>query len=205
MLTTMNLPSDFSQRTHELLGDNDYRQLEDALQDEAPVSIRVNSAKCDREVKGERVPWSANGIYLAERPTFTFDPLFHAGVYYVQEASSMFLSQVVEQHFSGADTVLDLCAAPGGKATALGAALNDTGFLLANDISTSRARARNTPMNTSTHGSFASMIPSTIIFIRVACGAGISAEPKPHALFNRDITPDKYIFLTIGYESFSLF
>lgn len=56
MLTTMNLPSDFSQRTHELLGDNDYRQLEDALQDEAPVSIRVNSAKCDREVKGERVP-----------------------------------------------------------------------------------------------------------------------------------------------------
>lgn len=65
----MNLPSDFSQRTHELLGDNDYRQLEDALQDEAPVSIRVNSAKCDREVKGERVPWSANGIYLAERPT----------------------------------------------------------------------------------------------------------------------------------------
>ena len=52
----MNLPSDFSQRTHELLGDNDYRQLEDALQDEAPVSIRVNSAKCDREVKGERVP-----------------------------------------------------------------------------------------------------------------------------------------------------
>ena len=44
----MNLPSDFSQRTHELLGDNDYRQLEDALQDEAPVSIRVNSAKCDR-------------------------------------------------------------------------------------------------------------------------------------------------------------
>ena len=47
----MNLPSDFSQRTHELLGDNDYRQLEDALQDEAPVSIRVNSAKCDKEVK----------------------------------------------------------------------------------------------------------------------------------------------------------
>ena len=91
----MNLPSDFSQRTHELLGDNDYRQLEDALQDEAPVSIRVNSAKCDREVKGERVPWSANGIYLAERPTFTFDPLFHAGCYYVQEASSMFVAQVL--------------------------------------------------------------------------------------------------------------
>ena len=66
----MNLPSDFSQRTHELLGDNDYRQLEDALQDEAPVSIRVNSAKCDKEVKGAS-SWSANGIYLAERPTFT--------------------------------------------------------------------------------------------------------------------------------------
>ena len=56
----MNIPSEFSLRTRELLGDNDYRQLEAALQGEAPVSIRANSAKCDREVKGERVPWSAN-------------------------------------------------------------------------------------------------------------------------------------------------
>ena len=136
----MNLPSDFSQRTHELLGDNDYRQLEDALQDEAPVSIRVNSAKCDREVKGERVPWSANGIYLAERPTFTFDPLFHAGCYYVQEASSMFVEQVLKTYVSSPVVMLDLCAAPGGKSTAARAVLPDGSLLVANEVMRNRVQ-----------------------------------------------------------------
>ena len=136
----MNLPSDFSQRTHELLGDNDYRQLEDALQDEAPVSIRVNSAKCDKEVKGERVPWSANGIYLAERPTFTFDPLFHAGCYYVQEASSMFVEQVLKTYVSSPVVMLDLCAAPGGKSTAARAVLPDGSLLVANEVMRNRVQ-----------------------------------------------------------------
>ena len=137
----MNLPSDFSQRTHELLGDNDYRQLEDALQDEAPVSIRVNSAKCDREVKGERVPWSANGIYLAERPTFTFDPLFHAGCYYVQEASSMFVEQALKQYIGERPSVmLDLCAAPGGKSTHARSVLPVGSLLVANEVIRNRSQ-----------------------------------------------------------------
>ena len=65
----------------------------------------------------DKVPWSSNGYYLKERPSFTLDPLFHAGTYYVQEASSMFLEQAVRQScdLSKPMRVLGLCAAPGGK------------------------------------------------------------------------------------------
>jgi 16S rRNA C967 or C1407 C5-methylase (RsmB/RsmF family) len=67
----------------------------------------------------QNVPWSSFGFYLSERPSFTFDPMFHAGAYYVQEASGMFLEQAIRQHvdLSSKIKVLDLCAAPGGKST----------------------------------------------------------------------------------------
>ena len=67
----------------------------------------------------ERVKWSKHGYYLPQRPLFTIDPLFHAGAYYVQEASSMFLEEVLNQtvDLSQPLRVLDLCAAPGGKST----------------------------------------------------------------------------------------
>src|SRR5690242_4747172 len=63
------------------------------------------------------VPWSQYGYYLSRRPSFTFDPLFHAGCYYVQEASSMFMEQALKQTVDLARPlkVLDLAAAPGGK------------------------------------------------------------------------------------------
>ncbi len=87
------------------------------------------------------VPWCPYGHYLSERPSFTFDPLFHAGLYYVQEASSMFLWQVLQQTI-GANTagvkVLDLCAAPGGKSTLLNAYFGD-GLVVANEVIKSRA------------------------------------------------------------------
>ena len=97
------------------------------------TSIRVNPGKWGSAVVGspggageglaggERVPWSSAGYYLLQRPSFTFDPLFHAGAYYVQEASSMFLEQVMRQmaDLSRPLRVLDLCAAPGGKSTLL--------------------------------------------------------------------------------------
>src|SRR5579871_4175060 len=75
------------------------------------TSIRVNPAKWRNDAALERVPWSSWGYYLPERPSFTFDPLFHAGAYYVQEASGMFLEQAMRQ---AADPVrplrvLDLC------------------------------------------------------------------------------------------------
>lgn len=83
------------------------------------------------------MPWCAEGFYLNERPSFTFDPLFHAGVYYVQEASSMFISHILYS-IRNSDTdplrVLDLCAAPGGKSTLLNSALQNTDLLVANEI-----------------------------------------------------------------------
>ena len=87
-----------------------------------------------------RVPWSAQGFYLEERPTFTFDPLFHAGCYYVQEASSMFVEQVIRQYVSGAVTMLDLCAAPGGKSTHARSVLPEGSLLVANEVMRNRSQ-----------------------------------------------------------------
>ena len=133
----MKLPEAFVRRTVELLGD-EYLELEKALETIPPTSVRVNN-KIDYKASSEKVAWCESGYYLAERPLFTADPLFHAGVYYVQEASSMFLEQVVKQHFPKAETVLDLCAAPGGKSTLLSQALAGTGLLVSNEIIRSRA------------------------------------------------------------------
>lgn len=83
-----------------------------------------------------RVPWSSYGYYLPERPSFTFDPLFHAGAYYVQEASSMFLEQALRQtvDLSRPLRVLDLCAAPGGKSTLLQSLLTGDSLLVSNEV-----------------------------------------------------------------------
>lgn len=87
------------------------------------------------------VPWSSHGYYLPERPSFTFDPLFHAGVYYVQEASSMFVEQALKQtaDLSQPLRVLDLCAAPGGKSTLLQSLISKESLLVSNDVIKSRA------------------------------------------------------------------
>ena len=133
----MILPEAFIKRTTELLGD-DFHELEKALGEISPTSIRVNN-KIIYEPTNEHVAWCEPGYYLKERPLFTADPLFHAGVYYVQEASSMFLYQAVKQHFPTARTVLDLCAAPGGKSTLLSQTLSEDSLLVSNEIIRSRA------------------------------------------------------------------
>lgn len=136
----MNLPSEFVERTRKLMGDEACQALEMALQAEAPVSIRVNRAKRDVEVEGEQVPWSPMGVYLAQRPTFTFDPLFHAGCYYVQEASSMFVEQVLRTYVSEPVVMLDLCAAPGGKSTHARSVLPAGSLLVANEVMRNRSQ-----------------------------------------------------------------
>ncbi len=82
------------------------------------------------------VPWSSQGYYLSERPSFTADPLFHAGAYYVQEASSMFLEEALKQScdLSMPLRVLDLCAAPGGKSTLIQSLLSADGLLVSNEV-----------------------------------------------------------------------
>jgi NOL1/NOP2/sun family putative RNA methylase len=86
--------------------------------------------------QSEKVPWSSNGFYLAERPSFTADPLFHAGAYYVQEASSMFLEEALRQtvDLSQPIKVLDLCAAPGGKSTLIQSLINADSVLVSNEV-----------------------------------------------------------------------
>jgi 16S rRNA C967 or C1407 C5-methylase (RsmB/RsmF family)/NOL1/NOP2/fmu family ribosome biogenesis protein len=87
------------------------------------------------------IPWSDYGYYLSERPSFTFDPLFHAGCYYVQEASSMFLEQALKQttDVSKPLKVLDLSAAPGGKSTHLQSLISADSLLVSNEVIRSRA------------------------------------------------------------------
>jgi 16S rRNA C967 or C1407 C5-methylase (RsmB/RsmF family)/NOL1/NOP2/fmu family ribosome biogenesis protein len=89
----------------------------------------------------EKILWSSNGYYLPRRPSFTLDPLFHAGTYYVQEASSMFLEEAVKQtvDLSKPLKVLDLCAAPGGKSTLLQSIISPESLLVCNEVIRSRA------------------------------------------------------------------
>jgi 16S rRNA C967 or C1407 C5-methylase (RsmB/RsmF family)/NOL1/NOP2/fmu family ribosome biogenesis protein len=105
------------------------------------TSIRLNPGKIfDTQhsilnIQG-KIPWSSNGYYLTERPSFTSDPLFHSGGYYVQEASSMFLEEVIKQtcDLSKPLKVLDLCAAPGGKSTLLQSIISSESLLVSNEV-----------------------------------------------------------------------
>ena len=105
------------------------------------TSIRVNPAKSSNSVNStllsaEKIPWCTNGYYLQERPSFTLDPNFHAGAYYVQEASSMFLETVMKQtiDLNASLKVLDLCAAPGGKSTLIQSLISTDSFLVSNEV-----------------------------------------------------------------------
>lgn len=137
----MNLSVDFINRTRDLLGEEQFAAFCEALSKESPVSIRVNRLKTDAVPEGgHRVPWCDMGYYLSSRPAFTFDPLFHAGCYYVQEASSMFLEQVLKQYVHEPVVMLDLCAAPGGKSTLARSVLPEGSLLVANEVMRGRVQ-----------------------------------------------------------------
>jgi 16S rRNA C967 or C1407 C5-methylase (RsmB/RsmF family)/NOL1/NOP2/fmu family ribosome biogenesis protein len=107
------------------------------------TSVRLNPFKkttLDFEL-GKPVSWSGSGYYLASRPSFTYDPLFHAGCYYVQEAGSMFLESALVQTLDRAKSlrILDACAAPGGKSTLINSFLKEQDLLVSNEIIRSRA------------------------------------------------------------------
>jgi 16S rRNA C967 or C1407 C5-methylase (RsmB/RsmF family)/NOL1/NOP2/fmu family ribosome biogenesis protein len=104
---------------------------------ESPTSIRVNPFKPSAVKTNGQVPWCPQGYYLDTRPSFTFDPLFHAGCYYVQEASSMFIDHILKTIRPNNDEpvkILDLCAAPGGKSTLINSAIGSNDLLVANEI-----------------------------------------------------------------------
>ena len=129
------LPVDFIESMHQQLG-SEAELLIRALETTPVTSIRLNNKidvltfDCDTD----EVPWHIDGYYLSERPAFTLDPLFHAGCYYVQEASSMFIQQALEQYVDPSSVVLDLCAAPGGKSTLISEYLSRFGLLVSNEV-----------------------------------------------------------------------
>ena len=147
------LPAEFTEYTRQLMGEERFERYLLSFEKPAPVSIRLNPKKMADSGwmmdDVEQVPWCRNGFYLKQRPNFTFDPLFHAGCYYVQEASSMFLDEVLRQmHNAYVNyqpsairplTALDLCAAPGGKSTLLRAALPADCVLFSNEPIRNRA------------------------------------------------------------------
>ena len=116
------------------------------LSGEQITSVRINPSKPSKQfpdfsIPMSPIPWTGLGYYLSERPSFTFDPLFHAGTYYVQEASSMFLEQALKQtvDLSKPIKVLDLCAAPGGKSTHIQSLISKDSLLVCNEVIRSRA------------------------------------------------------------------
>ena len=138
----MNLPKDFVTYTSVLFGPQRWERFMHACEEPAPVSVRLNPWKADNEVlfpHQQPIPWCKEGYWLPQRPNFTLDPLFHAGAYYVQEAGSLFLDHVLRTHVKTPVSVLDLCAAPGGKSTLMRAALPEGAVLVSNEVDRRRA------------------------------------------------------------------
>jgi 16S rRNA C967 or C1407 C5-methylase (RsmB/RsmF family)/NOL1/NOP2/fmu family ribosome biogenesis protein len=139
----LQLPASFIQSLQTAPGFDESAFLATHQLQQQLTSIRINPAKNtnyqtykEDTISTEKIPWSNNGLYLSSRPSFTLDPLFHAGAYYVQEASSMFLEEAVKQSIDLSQPlkVLDLCAAPGGKSTLLQSIISDKSLLVSNEV-----------------------------------------------------------------------
>ncbi len=135
------LPIDFTDMARRTMGEERFDSYLKAFETDAPVSIRLNPEKAkELTADGERVPWCRNAYYLPQRPNFTYDPLLHAGCYYVQEAGSMFLDTVLQQWVPDAPVVMiDFCAAPGGKSLLARTALAAGSVLFSNEPMRNRA------------------------------------------------------------------
>ena len=141
----MQLPEKYVNSMKELLAD-EFDSYMESFNEKRLYGLRVNTAKISVEdfmkicpFHIERIPWIPNGFYYSENDKPAKHPYYFAGLYYLQEPSAMTPAYVLP--VNKGDKVLDLCAAPGGKSTELGAKLSGTGLLVSNDISASRAKA----------------------------------------------------------------
>ena len=141
----MQLPEKFVARMERELGAEEARALCAALGEEPSTAIRLNPCKMTSpQWEARRVAWSEDGYLLNDRPSFTLDSDFHAGAYYVQEASSQFAGYILSEVMGGREAcrglrVLDMCAAPGGKSTHYATLVGEEGLVVANEINRSRA------------------------------------------------------------------
>lgn len=142
----IKISKEFLNRMKDLLGEEEYEAYLRSFDEERLYGLRVNTLKISPEeflkiadFSLKPVPWIRNGFYYngEERPAK--DPYYYAGLYYLQEPSAMTPANLLP--VEPGDRVLDLCAAPGGKSTELGAKLQGKGILVSNDISNSRAKA----------------------------------------------------------------
>ena len=120
----------FKKYLQEAIGPQNALVAFSAFEQPASVSVRLNPFKKAADIPGTEVAWSPYGRLLETRPQFTLDPLFHAGAYYVQDSSSMFVGHIFRKVLAEMQLpvgrplrVLDLCAAPGGKTTDLTSSL----------------------------------------------------------------------------------
>ena len=117
-------PESFKQKMNELLK-GEATAFFESQENPPPISLRLH----------QKVEWCEAGIYLSSRPVFTYDPLFHAGAYYVEEAGSMLLEKLLTPILEKNKNlrILDLCAAPGGKSTHVLSLMNGEGILVSNE------------------------------------------------------------------------
>ncbi len=136
-----NLPADFIKRINSQFADAG--QFLKGLEDDKLWSVRLHPRRSGHDLElGSPVPWCDGGYYLDEKPQYTLNPLFHAGNFYPQEASSMFLQYLlgnIAGYLPDNPSVLDLSAAPGGKSTLIASWLNGRGVLVSNEVIRSRA------------------------------------------------------------------
>ena len=191
----MNLPAAFEEKMHALLGD-EFDEYIACYEEPRYYGMRVNTGKisveefekiCPFEIR--KIPWIENGFYYdGDKVSPAKHPYYFAGLYYLQEPSAM--TPANRLPVEPGDKVLDVCAAPGGKATELSAKLHGTGLLVANDISVSRAMAlaknlqisgtKNAVVTAETPENLAAVLPG--FFHKVLIDAPCSGE----GMFRRD-------------------
>ena len=144
----INFPEEFTSRMREMLRD-EYEEFLSSYERPVLDGLRTNTLKITPENlsrllgigqdESARVPWNPDGFYIKDKRSFSLSPYYHAGLYYIQEPSAMLPAALACA--DPGEKVLDLCAAPGGKSTAVAASMKNEGLLVSNDISKSRAKA----------------------------------------------------------------
>lgn len=145
----MQLPAKFTEKIIELIGEDEYLKYEASLDQNKACGLRVNTLKISpeefRDAFSQQLPmqepiaWTNDGFYYDNTLFPAKNPLYHAGLFYLQDPSAMYPGQSLG--VEPGDRVLDMCAAPGGKSTKIASELRGTGVLVANDISETRVKA----------------------------------------------------------------
>ena len=141
----MNLPEKYEMKMKNLLG-NEFDDYLKSFDEKRYYGLRANTLKIQPDIlekklgfKLEKVKWCKEGFYYSEEDRPAKHPYYNAGLFYIQEPSAMSTGSIID--IEPGDRVLDLCAAPGGKSTQVGAKLKNKGILVSNDISATRCKA----------------------------------------------------------------